>query len=234
MVAVQKKERPILFAGEMVRAIHADVKTQTRRTIDRIPKIGRISEFGRSDTPGYDYRFRCKQGRWHEFRAADLLAKCPHGQRGEHLWVRESFLQPRVSCQLPCGEYQGYWTGGRNDIKYAADGIKPHWKDPSTQKQWYANRPSIHMPRWASRILLEITDIRIEQLREISHEDAIAEGVKRYADEDCYKIYMPTTSFGTSSPIKSFASLWDSINGIGAWESNPWTWAVSFKRIAKH
>lgn len=229
MVAVQIKERPILFAGEMVRAIQADLKTQTRRAINRIPKHGQVRQFKASETPGYDYTFRCKRGLWQDYRADDLLKKCPYGQPGDRLWVREAW---QVFPKGPLGN----WAGVSDDRPQIVSEWNPlHcvcWRADGPLNQDERWRPSIHMPRWASRVLLEITEIRIEQVSEISHEDAIAEGVHRYRDEDCYKIYTPTTSFGTSSPIKSFASLWDSINGVGAFDLGSWTWAVSFKRIA--
>ena len=97
----------------------------------------------------------------------------------------------------------------------------------------YTKHSSMFMPRWASRILLEVTAVWPERIQEINDEGAIAEGIKKYGDENCYKIYTPTTSFGTSSPVKSYESLWDSINAKNGhpWEQNDLVWVYQFKRV---
>jgi hypothetical protein len=205
-------DRPILFKGEMVRAINEGRKTQTRRVVHHPP-------FEATDK-GIDI----------EWAVGNL--KCPYGVPGDRLWVRETWGCP--SADHPC----------------VADGRKPRPGDrlvyranPADDYQWGAGlpsqgsfcwRPSIFMPRWASRILLEITDVRVQRVQEISEEDAIAEGVAGPFDVG-YKAYrLP----GDSKPryscaVAAYAVLWDSINAPRgySWESNPWVWAITFRRI---
>ena len=99
-------------------------------------------------------------------------------------------------------------------------------------------RPSIHMPRWASRITLEITDIRVERLQEISEDDAKAEGVEPWVIGDGWREYglPPDVEAAGTHPLRSardsFASLWESINGPGSWKANPWVWVIEFRRVS--
>lgn len=116
---------------------------------------------------------------------------CPYGKTGDRLWVRETW----------CPDVEPY------TFRYKADGGEP-------LERW---RPSIHMPRWASRITLEVVSVRVERLQDISEEDALAEGI--------------TLVERGTSPVDQFNKLWESINGPGSWEANPWVWVVSFKRI---
>lgn len=171
------KERPILFSGEMVRAILDGRKTQTRRVMK------------------------------HQNGAHLAFQKCPHGNPGDCLWVRESF---RLS--VPAHEGQTGYPIYRANFK--DDPILGIWK------------PSIHMPRWASRITLEITGVRVERVRDISEEDAKAEGWPR--DQELF----PTVNTSYKANLW-FERLWDSINaerGFG-WDVNPWVWVLEFKRV---
>jgi len=194
-------ERPILFSGPMVRAILAGQKTQTRRAVSPQPSGGvRSSPFcasGLEDGHGREIRSR-------------------YGRPGDRLWVRESFDF------LP--------TGGHDDpqaceIVYWADGsTEPRSAPPDYNPMIYSYqkiRPSIHMPRWASRITLEIVSVRVERLQAISEADARAEGA-------------PWAACGSpqeGSQKAGFARLWESINGDGSWAANPWVWVVEFRRI---
>ena len=185
------KERPILFSGAMVRAILEDRKTQTRRVVK--PPRG-WAEYSHCD-PFAMPRLR---GGGTECTAESVYDKsAPYGQPGDRLWVRETWQ---------CGDY--FIRHPQIDqVRYrATDAELLHW------------RPSIHMPRWASRIQLEITGVRVERLQDISEADAISEGV--YSDP--------------AAPARDgFMGLWDSINvsrGFG-WAANPWVWVVSFRRI---
>lgn len=120
------------------------------------------------------------------------LSECPYGQPGDHLWVRES------------------WQKFGKEYAYAAtDG------DIYPETKW---RPSIHMPRAASRLTLEITDIRAERLHDITEADAIAEGCESGGNWD-------------SAPTVQYSNLWETINGPGSWEANPWVWVITFKKI---
>lgn len=136
---------------------------------------------------------------------------CQYGKPGDQLWVRETWglhdTQP-VDGQENATIYYRATDGEAHSLRY---------------QLW---RPSIYMPRWASRIMLEITDVRVQRLQEISEEDATAEG--------CPGWYSPSAEGNTDGcmPSEEYAALWDSINGkTQPWASNPWVWCISFKRI---
>jgi len=230
------KERPILFSGEMVRAILDGRKTQTRRVIKPQPmKLDTAQWF--PGPPG-DKRNAKHYANESHLRKGLPIDFCPYGIPGDRLWVRETWRTDK----LGEGEYpvrKGQW------IEYRAT---PDIPPPTYPGRW---RASIHMPRWASRIDLEITDIRVERVQDISEKDAIAEGVYWEAIE-----YPPPMHTGISwvapgvtmtniygdkdrdvpahlTAQDAFKCLWDSINakrGYG-WDINPWVWVISFRRI---
>jgi len=138
---------------------------------------------------------------------------CPYGKPGDRLWVRETWSTHACFDHLPPGECP-------KSIHYWADG------EIKTGKR----RPSIHMPRWASRILLEIVSVRVERLQSISEADAEAEGC---AAEPCDHKRQSCEDAGCCGPtaVGAYRCLWDSINGEGSWAANPWVWVVEFKRI---
>ncbi|QNB08393.1 hypothetical protein G5S34_17625 [Herbaspirillum frisingense] len=212
------KELPIPVKGHLVRAVLADEKTHTRRDISRLRGFGQITEFGRSDTPGYDWHFRDSAMRWHDLRHFELLRACPYGMLGHQLWVRESWRAPSSCDPLPPRS-----ISDSEAIRFLAD--ETVGADPGFGKV----RPSMFMPRWASRIQLELTDVRVERLRDISEADALAEGI----------IALPNGGFGlpggtfyhAADPRQSFFMLWESINGDGSVQANPWVWVVEFRRI---
>ena len=225
------KERPILFSSEMVKAILEGRKTMTRR----VNSIG-------------EYYIRDK--------------KCPYGVAGDRLWVRETwgdldYYQGNVAIHVLKDS-----NGVEHDIVYSAEcqgyfewtdevGFPEYRKDGTEASRW---RPSIFMPRWASRILLEVTDVKVERLQDITEEDAIKEGMP---DEyPIAPVYCPNCqgqgTCGAVHPVslgymeidcpecdtakKKFKNLWDSINGRGrkpgrAWQDNPWVWVISFKVV---
>lgn len=206
MTMTATKEKPILFSAPMVRAILDGRKTQTRRVLSRLSGLGAVTCFEGSETTGYDWALRDKRDMWNEFRNDELMSRCPHGTSGDRLWVRETWglhdTQPS--------------DGPENATVYyrATDGDSHELR----HQLW---RPSIFMPRWASRITLEITDVRVQRVQEITEEDAIAEG------SQCSGVPASLTNRG------AFAKLWDKINakrGYG-WDANPWVWAISFKRV---
>src|SRR5690554_4129466 len=150
---------------------------------------------------------------------------CPYGQPGDRLWVRETFMGPLID---EGGDYpDGYHSPAF--CEYRADGgPAPEWVDIDGElhQGW---KPSIHMPRWASRILLEVIAVRVERLQEISEADAKAEGTfgpepAVVGGEDC--------EIGFPSHVQEFRHLWESINGAGSWDANPWVWVVEFRRVA--
>lgn len=197
------KERPILFSAPMVRAILNGSKTQTRRVVNYPP-------FDSSDE-GIDVAF---------YSGA---LKCPYGEIGARLWVREAH---RFLAYMPT-----YFT-----LEYLANGHAKTWDRKNSGIQFREpvrvnkKRPSIHMPRWASRITLEITNIRVERLQDISEEDARAEGVESIGGES-YKDYDGTYNNHPLTAMASFRTLWQSSNGTDSWAQNPWTWVIEFKRI---
>ncbi len=225
------KERPILFSAPMVRAILDGSKTQTRRAFSQKklnyfhPAIvmGEVSDF---------------IGNW-KLGPNDLgyiLEACPYGQIGDRLWVREtwgnvSFCSEEEwypdrpatkihELKFGCGYYSGH-------IIYRADG-EFEWCNEYGDEQscWH---PSIHMPREASRITLEITNIRVERLNDISEKDAKAEGAADY--EEGIDSPPPDDGDYSWSYVASFRKLWNSINGDGSWAINPWVWCITFRRI---
>lgn len=198
------KERPILFSAPMVRAILAGTKTQTRRVVKD------------NECPNLPSEIQEER---------ELLGKpfCPYGDPGDRLWVRESgWERPERTARMM---REGADTWPR--FAYAADA----WNDQDRAdfKAWgFKPRPSIHMPRWASRILLEIVSVRVERLQEISEADAIAEGIKGTCDG---AFHVEDDRFRSPSAIESYARLWESINGPGSWAANPFVWVVEFKRV---
>jgi hypothetical protein len=225
------KERGILFSAPMVRALLAGTKTQTRRIV-------KLAEFGRSDTPGYFWTFRDRQGRMHDIRLTDALVatRCPYGQPGDRLWVRETWGYTRqcddingpgdVIAYAAGGEHVYEDAGGKRRLRRTVHGtvMRPnHFCWPP--KPW---KPSIHMPRWASRITQEITGVRVERLQEISETDAKAEGcAPAWLDVNGERVNH------SSAPTyrQGYARLWNDINGPGSWDANPWVWVVKFELV---
>lgn len=219
------RERPILFAGPMVRAILSGEKTVTRRVMKPQPTPSNLG--GHSwPCPIHQTMLHVEQelqngeGIW----AGLADSACPHGAPGDRLWVRETwycddyrvlrgpYLKPD---DLDLDEARDEGT-----LVYAADGLTPYEAEQPTWK------PSIHMPRWASRILLEITAVRVERLQDISDEQARAEGVAEWA-----KGALSPEGRADICRQDGFRMLWESINGAESWAANPWVWVVEFKRI---
>lgn len=202
------KERPILFSAPMVRALLAGTKTQTRRAAKVESTLGIDSILAPRRAGGHAATYLLPD------QAAEAAACCPYGQPGDRLWVRETF---------------GHFERNENfkpgcEVFYRADG------NCLELEPW---RPSIHIPRWACRITLDITAVRIERLQDISDEDARAEGIECMAgDPECgYRNYLDKTGQDWAlSPRESFRSLWESINGPASWAKNPWVWVVEFEQ----
>jgi hypothetical protein len=207
------RERPILFSAEMVRAILAGRKTQTRRIINPQPLEG--STVGWSAFSG-ETHIECRS----YAIPHQSFIKVPYGKKGDRLWVRETF-QPIWATEAP-----GNWkTGEGYAINYpATDGIK-EWVDETASDGELTRRckPAIHMPRWASRITLEIVRVRVERVQEITEGGVAAEGFKKEGN-----LWHPMDS---TNPIYAFELYWDLLNdkrGFG-WEKNPWVWVIEFK-----
>lgn len=222
------KERPILFSGPMVRAILEGRKTQTRRMIKPAPPSIDVIRKMSGSTFGLFNDYSSPPAVWRVtgpvWAVRDAVGqtewKCPYGQVGDRLWVRESLHNENgLAVYNADGEIVEYTQGTYGSWLWTRDSL-----------------PSIHMPRKASRITLEITAVRAERLHDISEDDAIAEGVKICNSgtplQSCWD-YVDNTSrspvmFG---PIDSYWSLWNAINGDGAWDANPWVWVVEFQRV---
>lgn len=241
------KEKSIIFNAEMVRAILDGRKTQTRRELKPQPAEG-----------FYPRRRRNKAGNdvWMEFKdvhGSDKIWgggidrwKCPYGQIGDKLWVRETWCLMRESSDYETGNEYYYFdwdesvelakdclnldpraSSCKSVVCYPADGED---KNPSEMfdcvgfsgkvlsKKEVRWRLPVHMPRWVSRITLEITNIRVEKLCEIDIDGIKAEGLPNEYD--------------AVSPAGWFANLWGSINGEGSWGKNPWVWVIEFKKVA--
>ncbi|TGY32521.1 hypothetical protein [Stenotrophomonas maltophilia] len=202
------RERPILFNGDMVRAILTGAKTQTRRPI-KLPHHNPLGQWEACTSGGHGARDL--KGNlvpeevciWHT-RTGDTLV-CPVGQPGDRLWVRESW-QFEINAMGSAREEDGPFV-------YAADTYQTGRR---IEERW---RPSIHMPRWACRLVLEITAVRVERLQAISAQDCLAEGI--------------TTRFRVADAADElriqFRDIWNDTGGD--WESNPWVWVIEFNRI---
>lgn len=211
-MATEMKERPILFSGEMVRAILAGRKTQTRRVVKPQP------EYVKNFTKNSGEMYHAWKGKRVEF--SSFMAACPYGQPGDRLWVRETWCNASDNglC-APCDNYPIYRA---SDPEYGTECDGWRWK------------PSIFMPRKASRITLEVAGVRVERLNEISEKDSAAEGIglsngsatgQRY-----YEIWTGKKWACNLSSKNVYMSLWEDINGPGSWASNPWVWVIEFKK----
>lgn len=200
------KERGMIFNGEMVRAILDGRKTQTRRIV----KL----------QPDEDGLAKVTNGPWVD--TSERNYRCPFGDVGDRIWVRETWAEAGASApnlKLYRANYPEH--------------VPSHYENvpPANEIRW---TPSIHMPRWASRILLEITDVRVERLNAISEEDAMREGIDadRLAEsQDNYDCIADHNMTGRPTAKGYFSDLWQSIYGEESWKANPWVWVIDFKRV---
>ncbi|ECJ5891736.1 hypothetical protein FNH88_19080 [Salmonella enterica subsp. salamae] len=197
-------ERGMIFNAEMVRAIIDGRKTQTRRPVKPQPELTQKSGFSWN---GVVYGAGSND---RETNRNFAHVKCPFGKPGDRIWVRETWSEAGASAP----DLTLYRANYPEHVPAHYENIPPvneiHWT------------PSIHMPRWASRITLEITDVRVERLNAISEEDAQAEGVQ----PACYEITPPEAAYRVS-----FGGVWRGIYGEESWAANPWVWVIKFKRV---
>jgi len=204
------REYPILFAGPMVRAIFDGSKTQTRRVI--LPQPSHV-ENGRA------FLMQNDAGYLPAGSTRERIIRCPAGEPGDLLWVREAWFPALKRTASSSGAV--FPSQAQSLAPYGDPGeANPGWKPSGGWKR------SIHMPRWASRLTLEITAVRVQRIQDISNDDARAEGVCGVDWGDGSDWY------GPANYVKSFRVLWDSLNGKRGypWSLNPWVWAVTFKR----
>ncbi|EDW0465901.1 hypothetical protein JS41_000577 [Salmonella enterica subsp. enterica serovar Victoria] len=212
------KERGMIFNGEMVRAILDGRKTQTRRIMKLQPEIlgsglRYITESRKQNEVGkYFWCISDALG----MRARSAVFACPFGDVGDRIWVRETYRVHSRATDVATLVYRASvrnsWTEQTHRVPVAV------CNKPATPEKW---TPSIHMPRWASRILLEITDVRVERLRDLSEEDAKSEGITPSAGG-----VLPGWGYRIN-----FRDLWMDIYGTDNWEANPWVWVIEFKRV---
>lgn len=210
------KERGIIFNSEMVRAILDGRKTQTRRIVKNVmPDNGM---WLKKPT-------KTRSGTTTHVLDAPKYNLCPLGKTGDHLWVRETWM--------PDAPRDGTW----GDVEFygCKDSQLSMMPERFRKSEYCIHRaswdgdelvgwtPSIHMPRWASRITLEITDVRVERLNDISNDDAKSEG--------CWYGRGGGVPDKAITPSDQFPTLWEEIYGDGSWSSNPWVWVIEFKRI---
>ncbi|HIH5426227.1 TPA: hypothetical protein ACYSGY_004855 [Klebsiella pneumoniae] len=192
------KERGMIFNGEMVRALLDGRKTQTRRiikdcTVGRDP-ISKFIKIGKKFIGCYPED------------VPELIRECcPYGVPGDRIWVRETWAEAGASAP----DLKLYRANYPEHVPSIYENVPP-----AEEIRW---TPSIHMPRTASRILLEITGVRVERLRSMSQDDARAEGV--------------IAASGHMEAGLAFRELWDSIYGEESWKANPWVWVIEFKRV---
>ncbi len=221
------KERPILFSAPMVHAILSGEKTQTRRALsvkykyleDAIESAVSLGGTWSSDADGHGgLTAKVAEGTF------AVPMRCPYGAVGGRLWVKEAIARFE------------WMDGGETSVGYVATPGVMHEDAEWVWKR--AQLPGMFMPRGLSRITLEVTDVRVERLQDISLEDMAAEGI-RESDYAATAGTM-TTSTGTETrddwitePVRApYQRLWERINGAGSWDANPWVWAISFRRIA--
>lgn len=220
------KERPILFNSEMVRAVLDGRKTQTRRAVpkwqmpeetegphDRFPDSRWMSVAQRDPRYGFGV-FGATEDECMNNYNTEYGSLCPYGKPGDRLWVRETFRLFDASIECGCSDSPCNCPPSGTPLYRAShDDGESKWK------------PSIFMPRWASRVTLEIASVRVERLNDISEEDAKAEGVN--GEDEAIAAGLEWFD----KPRRAFRFLWQSINGAESWDANPWVWVVEFKRI---
>ena len=241
------KARPMPMSAPMVRAILAGTKTQTRRAVHNPHRNDGgfvLQDYGNGwwpyrshDGESGHYLDRQKDGDYY----SEAPLRCPYGQPGDRLWVREAFRFPQSLDHLSPSEigekalaagYPKPWC----PTQFEADGLRrtpQEWRDFVTPPQ--ANeagrlRAGMHMPRWASRITLEVASVRVERLQDISEEDAQAEGARECDPVSGREVLLAGPS-QRGSFVLHYRDIWEQINGPGSWEANPLVWVVEFKRL---
>lgn len=220
-------DRPILFSAPMVRALLAGTKTQTRRVVKHDPQLRPID----IDVFAFDpERGEWEMGESHMGNVAHVgWVRCPYGAPGDRLWCREAwavdYIHDGAAPSLVTPTVAVTYRASEDALGVALNGRRGQW------------RPSIHMPRWASRLTLEVVAVRVERLQDISEADAIAEGI---VEQSGSAIGVPVPGYGLAGcsgkdlmnfAVDAYRSLWESINGEGSWEKNPWCWVVEFRRL---
>jgi len=217
------REHPILMSGEMIRAILDGRKTQTRRVMNPQPPEWVLIQFAQSFLKWPPSEGNNRVFRW---GMNTYSPKCRYGRPGHRLWVRETWHTDTTNLDRAQAEHEDAIS--LSPISYRADtafhsDLMP--EDVLPVDAGWCWRPSIHMPRWASRLMLEVVSVKVERIKDISPMDCIAEGITRSTS--------PYFSDRADDERTWFRDLWDSINakrGFG-WDVNPWVWVVEFKKV---
>ena len=209
-------DRPILFSAPMVRALLAGTKTQTRRLIKNPEHWGCPT----GDCP-HNLQTECNES------MSSLRDEITNYRVGDRLWVKETWRSTPAYDDLKPSD-----LGGDEPLNYLADQGYFNWAEADGDRHG-KTRVSIFMPRWASRLTLTVTDVRVERLQDISKDDAIAEGLHRHMPHSTEPSWAATADAAFNAryfgnPCHAYYDLWNSINGAGAWEQNPWVVAISF------
>lgn len=217
--------KPILFNSEMVQAILAGRKTQTRRVVKQQPD------------EDYYYEIKLQDGILTiDYNAGDMNSQIvsPYGKPGDILWVRETW---RKIQECNSEETIIQYAADKPDSLYLVDGDGFQMFNKNGTEKLVSWKPSIHMPKEAARIFLKVKDVRVERLQVVSEEDAIAEGVEikssTLSGQNVFRNYIEDEIIGFVAPENSFASLWQSIYGPESWNQNPYVWVYTFEVVEK-
>lgn len=215
------KERPLLVSTPLVPKMLDDSKTQTRR-LNGLEHLGNATLLDVREQGGFLFARFARDN-------VEAWVKCPYGKPGERLWVRETWGVNHIE--------RGWLSTtklAKDDLEHVAYRADGDWQEQcgpceGDEPPW---RPSIHMPRWASRITLEVAGVRVERLRSISDEDALAEGLVKVPSGDGSLTWW-SAGLGRTylSARRTFEDLWSSVHSVESWNANPWVWVVGFKRV---
>ncbi|EDX0900972.1 hypothetical protein AB5G42_005076 [Salmonella enterica subsp. enterica serovar Teko] len=220
------KERGMIFNAEMVQAILDGRKTQTRRVLATYQDAVKFCP--EWDVNGKQIFIVLGEKDHTGMNPVITAIPCPFGQPGDRIWVRETFRVHSRATDVATLVYRASvrnsWTEQTHRVPVAV------CNKPATPEKW---TPSIHMPRWASRITLEITDVRVERLHSISERDALREGLFQLPASGRYCLQPGMQYFGMASHSAKevYSWLWASIYGEESWAANPWVWVIEFKRV---
>ncbi len=216
------RERPILMTPENAQKCHEGTKTQTRRMNNLEIVNVNPSQWQFAGWLSGEYRAPFHRN------GVTVHIKCPYGVAGDRLWVRENGWERPARTPKMLRDGADTWE------RFYFDALMDAGEAEELKGYGFKRRPSIHMPRWACRTVLEITDVRVERLQDIGEEDAKAEGVTRIShgreyyfsamrDEPDHRNWV--------DPTDAYRELWESINGAGSWAQNPWVWVISFRKV---
>jgi hypothetical protein len=222
-------ERSVILRAHEVRGILDGGQTQFRRVVKPQPVMHRW-DHSSMDPPFHDSmafvgRDICANGFLaigvEHLKESAAMLKCPFGSAGQKLWVKEMFLHEMSNHEIAdTGEYESRWKPKGCKIEYVSDGaVERHLHPNRVGGSWMGKRPSVHMPRWASRLTLEVVSVKVQKLQDISRGDAMAEG--------CHFQNMA----GGPDPVEWYRNLWSSIHGGESWARNEWVWVTSFKEV---